>query len=55
MNGKKFQSSTIVLPTTSISTVETISWLAKTETLQDSLETYQAKLKAKKRNPGGPL
>jgi DNA polymerase, archaea type len=27
-----------------------ISWLAKTETLQDSLETYQAKLKAKKRN-----
>jgi len=29
-----------------------ISWLAKTETLQDSLETYQAKLKAKKRNPG---
>jgi DNA polymerase I len=31
-----------------------ISWLAKTETLQDSLETYQAKLKAKKRNPGAP-
>jgi DNA polymerase, archaea type len=27
-----------------------ISWLAKTETLQDSLDTYQAKLKAKKRN-----
>ncbi len=31
-----------------------ISWLAKTETLQDSLETYQAKLKTKKRNPGAP-
>src|SRR6266576_1125691 len=28
-----------------------IPWLAKTEALQDSLETYQAKLKAKKRNP----
>jgi DNA polymerase, archaea type len=27
-----------------------ISWLAKTETLQDSLENYQAKVKAKKRN-----
>jgi DNA polymerase I len=27
-----------------------IFWLAKTETLQDSLDTYQAKLKAKKRN-----
>jgi DNA polymerase, archaea type len=27
-----------------------ISWLAKTETLQDSLDAYQAKLKAKKRN-----
>jgi DNA polymerase elongation subunit (family B) len=27
-----------------------ISWLAKTETLQDSLDTYQTKLKAKKRN-----
>jgi DNA polymerase elongation subunit (family B) len=31
-----------------------ISWLAKTETLQDSLETYQAKLKAKKRNAAAP-
>src|SRR4029434_1682600 len=31
-----------------------ITWLAKPETLQDSLETYQAKLKAKKRNPGAP-
>jgi DNA polymerase elongation subunit (family B) len=27
-----------------------IAWLAKTETLQDSLESYQAKVKAKKRN-----
>lgn len=27
-----------------------ISWLAKTETLQDSLDTYQAKIKTKKRN-----
>ncbi len=27
-----------------------ISWLAKTETLQDSLESYQAKVRAKKRN-----
>ena len=31
-----------------------ITWLAKTETLQDSLETYQSKLKAKKRNPAAP-
>jgi DNA polymerase, archaea type len=31
-----------------------ITWLAKTEALQDSLETYQAKLKAKKRNPAAP-
>jgi len=31
-----------------------ISWLAKTETLQDSLETYQVKLKAKKRNAAAP-
>jgi DNA polymerase I len=31
-----------------------VSWLAKTETLQESLETYQAKLKAKKRNPAAP-
>jgi DNA polymerase, archaea type len=28
-----------------------IAWLAKTETLQDSLQSYQAKVKAKKRNP----
>src|SRR5919109_796899 len=28
-----------------------ITWLAKTESLQDSLETYQLKVKAKKRNP----
>jgi DNA polymerase, archaea type len=27
-----------------------ITWLAKTETLQDSLQSYQAKVKAKKRN-----
>jgi DNA polymerase I len=27
-----------------------IGWLAKTETLQDSLQSYQAKVKAKKRN-----
>jgi DNA polymerase, archaea type len=27
-----------------------IAWLAKTETLQDSLQSYQAKVKAKKRN-----
>ena len=31
-----------------------ITWLAKTETLQDSLETYQAKVKAKKRNVAAP-
>ena len=31
-----------------------ISWLAKTETLQDSLDNYQAKLKAKKRNAAAP-
>jgi DNA polymerase elongation subunit (family B) len=31
-----------------------IFWLAKTETLQDSLESYQAKIKAKKRNPAAP-
>jgi DNA polymerase, archaea type len=31
-----------------------IMWLAKTEALQDSLETYQSKLKAKKRNPAAP-
>jgi hypothetical protein len=31
-----------------------IAWLAKTETLQDSLETYQAKVKAKKRNAAAP-
>ena len=31
-----------------------ISWLAKTETLQDSLENYQAKVKAKKRNAAAP-
>ena len=30
-----------------------IAWLAKSETLQDSLETYQAKVKAKKRNASG--
>jgi DNA polymerase, archaea type len=28
-----------------------IAWLAKTESLQDSLQSYQAKVKAKKRNP----
>lgn len=31
-----------------------ISWLMKTETLQDSLEGYQAKIKAKKRNAAAP-
>jgi DNA polymerase elongation subunit (family B) len=31
-----------------------ISWLAKTETLQDSLESYQAKVNAKKRNAAAP-
>jgi len=31
-----------------------ISRLMKTETLQDSLETYQMKVKAKKRNPAAP-
>jgi len=31
-----------------------ISWLAKTETLQDSLDSYQAKVKAKKRNAAAP-
>jgi DNA polymerase, archaea type len=31
-----------------------ISWLAKTETLQDSLDSYQDKVKAKKRNAAAP-
>jgi DNA polymerase elongation subunit (family B) len=31
-----------------------ITWLAKTETLQDSLESYQTKVKAKKRNAAAP-
>ena len=31
-----------------------IMWLAKTETLQDSLESYQAKVKTKKRNAAAP-
>jgi DNA polymerase, archaea type len=31
-----------------------ISWLAKNETLQDSLENYQVKVKAKKRNAAAP-
>jgi DNA polymerase elongation subunit (family B) len=31
-----------------------ISWLAKTEALQDSLDNYQAKVKAKKRNAAAP-
>src|SRR5262249_41910630 len=31
-----------------------IFWLAKTETLQDSLESYQAKIKSRKRNPAAP-
>jgi DNA polymerase, archaea type len=31
-----------------------IIWLAKTETLQDSLESYQTKVNAKKRNPAAP-
>jgi DNA polymerase, archaea type len=31
-----------------------IFWLAKTETLQDSLESYQVKIKTKKRNPAAP-
>ena len=31
-----------------------ITWLAKTETLQDSLDNYQTKVKAKKRNAAAP-
>jgi len=31
-----------------------ISWLMKTETLQDSLDSYQAKVNAKKRNAAAP-
>ncbi len=31
-----------------------IAWLMKTESLQDSLESYQAKVKAKKRNAAAP-
>jgi DNA polymerase elongation subunit (family B) len=31
-----------------------ITWLAKTETLQDSLESYRAKVKTKKRNAAAP-
>jgi DNA polymerase, archaea type len=31
-----------------------ITWLAKTETLQDSLESYQTKVKTKKRNAAAP-
>jgi len=31
-----------------------ITWLAKTETLQDSLASYQTKVKAKQRNPAAP-
>ena len=31
-----------------------ISWLAKAETLQDSLESYQTKVKTKKRNAAAP-
>lgn len=31
-----------------------ISWLMKTETLQDSLENYQAKIRTKKRNAAAP-
>jgi hypothetical protein len=31
-----------------------ITWLVKTETLQDSLVSYQAKVKAKKRNAAAP-
>ncbi len=31
-----------------------ITWIAKTETLQDSLDSYQAKVKAKKRNAAAP-
>jgi DNA polymerase elongation subunit (family B) len=31
-----------------------ISWLAKNETLQDSLDSYQAKVKSKKRNAAAP-
>jgi DNA polymerase elongation subunit (family B) len=31
-----------------------ISWLVKTETLQDSLESYQLKVKTKKRNAAAP-
>ena len=31
-----------------------ITWLAKTETLQDSLDNYQTKVKTKKRNAAAP-
>jgi DNA polymerase elongation subunit (family B) len=31
-----------------------VSWIAKTETLQDSLDSYEAKVKAKKRNAAAP-
>jgi hypothetical protein len=31
-----------------------VTWLTKTETLQDSLESYQTKVKAKKRNAAAP-
>jgi DNA polymerase, archaea type len=31
-----------------------VTWLAKTETLQDSLESYQTKVKTKKRNVAAP-
>ncbi len=31
-----------------------VTWLAKTETLQDSLESYQTKVKTKKRNAAAP-
>jgi DNA polymerase elongation subunit (family B) len=31
-----------------------VSWLAKSETLQDSLDNYQAKVKVKKRNAAAP-
>jgi len=31
-----------------------VSWIAKTETLQDSLDSYEAKVKVKKRNAAAP-
>ena len=55
MKEKKFQSSIIVIVDDIEKHRRAISWLAKTETLQDSLETYQTKVKTKKRNAARSL